>query len=58
MKVYRIEISEPALDDLKKVPKYILIKLMGWVENVQKKGLPEIRKIAGFHDESLKGSRE
>lgn len=39
------------------VPMYIVIKLMGWVEDVQKRGLPEVRKLPGFHDEPLKGNR-
>jgi toxin HigB-1 len=58
MKVYKIELTESAIRDLKKVPKHIIIKLMGWVDNVREKGLPEIRKLPGFHDEPLKGNRK
>ncbi len=31
---------------------------MGWVEDVQERGLPEVKKLPGFHDEPLKGNRK
>lgn len=40
------------------MPKHIIIKLMAWVEGVREKGLLEVRKLPGFHDEPLKGNRK
>lgn len=42
---------------LKKLPKFIVVKLLGWAKSVELKGLREVRKIPGFHDEPLKGDR-
>ena len=42
---------------LKKLPSFIVIKLLAWAESVELKGIREVRKIAGFHDEPLKGDR-
>lgn len=44
--------------DLKKIPDYIQIKFYSWVEDVEKFGLEQIRKIKGYHDEPLKGQRK
>ena len=43
--------------DLEKVPAYVVAKLLGWKEGVEKFGLDEMRKQPGFHDEPLKGDR-
>lgn len=43
--------------DLYKIPFYILAKLYRWAESVENDGIEEVRKIPGFHDEPLKGSR-
>lgn len=43
--------------DLKKLPSHIISKLHRWIELVELFGINEIRKIPGFHDESLKGIR-
>ena len=42
---------------LKKLPQFIIKKLLAWARSVELKGLLNVRKIAGYHDESLKGSR-
>lgn len=42
---------------IKKLPHYIVIKLLSWAKRVEIYGLEEVRKIAGFHDEPLKGER-
>lgn len=31
--------------------------LQNWVEDVEERGLEEVRKIPGYHDESLRGDR-
>lgn len=42
---------------LKKMPRYVVDKLMAWAVSVEMKGLREVRKIPGYHDEPLKGQR-
>ncbi len=42
---------------LKKLPQFIIKKLLAWARSVELKGLLSVRKIAGYHDEPLKGSR-
>jgi proteic killer suppression protein len=41
---------------LRKVPRHVVVKLLGWVQLVETQGLEEARKIPGYHDEPLKGS--
>lgn len=55
--VYDVKISGKAIRDLKKVPMAIAIKLGAWIEDVGHRGLFEVRKIPGYHDEPLKGKR-
>lgn len=43
---------------LSKVPSYVVDKLMAWALSVEMKGLREVRKIPGYHDEPLKGQRQ
>jgi len=42
---------------LRKLPAYVVDKLLAWAKSVELKGLREIRKIPGYHDEPLHGSR-
>lgn len=42
---------------LKKLPHFVVLKLTAWARSVELKGLREVRKIAGYHDEPLKGDR-
>lgn len=44
--------------DLSKLPIHILNKLRMWVDLVNHKGIIEVRKIPGFHDEPLSGDRK
>lgn len=43
---------------LKKIPAYVVDKLVAWAKSVELKGLREVRKISSYHDEPLKGSRQ
>lgn len=43
---------------LKRIPHYVLDKLIAWARSVEIKGLHEVRKISGYHDEPLKGQRK
>ncbi len=40
-----------------KLPRYVVKQLHAWAEAVELKGLIEVRKIPGYHDEPLKGRR-
>jgi proteic killer suppression protein len=42
---------------LEKVPDFIRKKVIFWVFLVESKGLTEVMKSPGFHDEPLKGLR-
>ena len=52
-----VNISSRARKQLKKVPLHVVRKLAGWVISVEEKGIEEIRKIPGYHDEPLTGLR-
>jgi proteic killer suppression protein len=53
-----VQLSDRALKDLRKVPEHIRIKLLAWVDAIELRGLEEVRKVPGFHDEPLKGERQ
>ena len=53
-----LQVSKHAEKDLKKVPMPIKKKLFIWVAAVEERGLEEVRKIPGFHDEPLLGERK
>lgn len=40
---------------LKKLPLHIVVNFQNWVEDIEKRGLEEVRKIPGYHDEPLRG---
>ena len=50
-------VSRQALRELKKVPLHVVIKLQAWIDDVGHRGISEVRKIPGYHDEPLKGDR-
>lgn len=39
------------------MPRHVANKLRAWVRFVGEKGVEEVRKIPGYHDEPLKGKR-
>jgi proteic killer suppression protein len=41
-----------------KIPNYIRDKFYAWIFAVKRMGLSEVRKLSGYHDEPLKGSRQ
>ena len=51
-----VVLSRQARKDLATVPTHVAIKLQDWVEDVEDRGLDEVRKIPGYHDEPLKGA--
>lgn len=40
-----------------KMPQHVALKLALWTNAVQTRGLEEVRKIPGYHDEPLHGDR-
>ena len=42
---------------LRKVPRFVVDKLLAWAKSIELRGLREVRKIPGYHDEPLKGDR-
>ena len=55
--VTRVHLSRQAQKDLVSVPRHIAIKLGAWVADVAVRGVYEVRKVPGYHDEPLKGTR-
>lgn len=57
MTIQSVVITANAAKELEKVPYYIVEKLLSWVLLIEMKGIFEVRKIPGYHDEPLKGVR-
>jgi proteic killer suppression protein len=55
--IRHVEITKRAEKQLRRVPQHIRANLTTWIAAVEWKGLEEIRKSPGFHDEPLKGDR-
>jgi proteic killer suppression protein len=53
-----VVVSDSVNKNLHKVPLPIKKKLFTWVAAVEERGLGEVRKISGYHDEPLKGNRQ
>ena len=53
-----VHLSKHAKADLLRVPEYITQKLKLWIFLVETSGLDTVRKIKGYHDEQLRGSRQ
>ena len=45
--IKEVHISTKAKKELKKVPTYVVTKLIAWIESVENEGLAETRKIKG-----------
>jgi proteic killer suppression protein len=56
--IFAVRFTPRANKTLKKVPLFILIKLQAWIDDVGERGLNEVRKIKGYHDEPLQGKRK
>ncbi|MBN2319720.1 MAG: type II toxin-antitoxin system mRNA interferase toxin, RelE/StbE family [Acidobacteria bacterium] len=52
-----VTISSRARKQLRNVPLHVIQKLSGWVMSVEDRGIEEVRKIPGYHDEPLTGAR-
>ncbi len=56
--VNTVELSSLVKKQLKKLPIYIVLSFQNWVEDVEERGLEEVRKILGYHDEPLRGEHK
>ena len=56
--IYQVTFSKNALRDLKKIPRRLTLKLQAWIEDIEKRGLIEVMKVKGYHDEPLKGKHK
>jgi len=56
--IRRVELSGLARKQLKKTPRHIVENLAAWVDDVETRGLEEVRKLPGYHDEPLHGERQ
>lgn len=52
---WKIELSRKVRKELGTLPRHILANLLDWVEEVEVRGIEEVRKLPGYHDEPLKG---
>jgi len=55
--IYRVELSRRTRKQLKTAPRHIVENLASWVDDVEERGLEEVRKIYDYHDEPLQGNR-
>lgn len=56
--VYKVVWSDKVDKSLSKLPDYIQRKFQAWAIAVEERGLLEVRKLPGFHDEPLQGDRK
>lgn len=53
-----VKITKKAAKELKKSPEMVQIKFAFWRQQVSERGLKEVRRNPGWHDEPLKGQRQ
>ncbi len=56
--IYRVVINKQAKKQIIKLPRHIIESLQAWVDDVEERGLLEVRKTPGYHDEPLHGDRK
>ena len=56
--IYEVVFTKQALRDLKKIPRYLTVKLQAWVDAIAHRGLSDVMRTPGYHDEPLKGKRK
>jgi toxin HigB-1 len=56
--IINVVITKSAERDLIRLPANVVLKLQAWVDDIEDRGLHEVRKIPGYHDEPLKGKRK
>lgn len=56
-KQYVVEFTKFAGKQIERIPKEIKEAVYLWKKTVEFLGMPEVRKLKGYHDEPLKGQR-
>ena len=56
--IHQVELSKRVRKQLRRMPRHIVENLAAWVDDVEDRGLEEVRKIPGYHDEPLHGKRK
>ena len=56
--IRQVELNGRVRKQLRKMPRHIIENLAAWVDDVETRGLEEVRRIPGYHDEPLHGDRE
>lgn len=56
--IYSVVISKLAKKQILKLPRHIVESLGAWVDDIETRGLLEVRKTPGYHDEPLHGDRK
>ena len=55
--INRVLLCKKAMRDLAQLPPHVARKFKYWIELVEFSGLEIVRRVPGYHDEPLKGSR-
>jgi proteic killer suppression protein len=53
--ITRVEVSRLAIKQLRKAPQHVAAKLEAWIDDVEDRGIEEVRKVPGYNDHPLKG---
>ncbi len=53
--ITRVDVSKTAEKQLRRAPKRISEKFFMWMEDIEERGVEEVRKVPGWHDHPLKG---
>ncbi len=54
--IRKVVLGNRAKKELRRLPTHIVLKLQDWIEDVEERGLEEVRKIPGYHDEPCIGN--
>lgn len=57
MDIFKVVLAKLAKRNLLRVPLHVTRKLQAWIEMIENEGLIATRKIPGYHDEPLHGTR-
>ena len=55
--MWKVQWSKFVDKSLERLPEFIVMKFNAWVIAVERDGMPSVRRLKGFHDEPLRGSR-
>jgi len=56
--IKKVNLDKKVRKKILKLPHNVTVQLTKWTEDVEHRGVEEVRKIPGYHDEPLKGKRK